>query len=193
VAGETFVLVVDGIDIPENFFSCQGRVDDGLIERFGGLTVTNLTGDVLDVYGFSHLLIVQRDDNPSNPVKDENVLDIGVLLGYLQDILHLIPILGQHRTPQQIFDHLSQMRADILLKVVDHIVSMLDVLDGEENGHGKREQGDQSNDDFETEAFKKFNLFHRWSASLSPSENRLGRQQIYEQPRSNRLMKNVWI
>ena len=52
------------------------------------------------------------------------------------------------------------MGADVLLEVVDHLFSMVKVLDGEENGHREGQEGDQSYDDFESEAFIKFYLFH---------------------------------
>ncbi len=52
------------------------------------------------------------------------------------------------------------MRADILLEIVDHLFSMLKVLDREENGHGEGEQGDESYDDLESEAFIKLDLSH---------------------------------
>ena len=52
------------------------------------------------------------------------------------------------------------MRADIFLEVVDHLFSMLKVLDREEHGHGEGKQGDKSYDDLESEAFIKFNLSH---------------------------------
>lgn len=52
------------------------------------------------------------------------------------------------------------MGADILLEVMDHLLSMVKVLDGEEDGHGECEQCNQSYDDLKTEAFIKFYLFH---------------------------------
>jgi hypothetical protein len=53
------------------------------------------------------------------------------------------------------------MGADVLLEVVDHLFSMLKVLDGEKDGHGEGEETDQSEDDLKTEAFIKLNLSHQ--------------------------------
>jgi hypothetical protein len=45
------------------------------------------------------------------------------------------------------------MGADVLLEVVDHLFSMLKVLDGEKNGHGEGEKTNQAEDDLKAEAF----------------------------------------
>jgi hypothetical protein len=53
------------------------------------------------------------------------------------------------------------MGADVFLEVVDHLFSMVKVLDDEEDGHGEGEQTNQSENDLKAEAFIKLNLSHR--------------------------------
>lgn len=101
--------------------------------------VADLAGRFMDINSLANLFIVDGDDNSANPVEDEDVLDIRVVIDDLQDIFHFGLILGYHRTFQNIIDHLGQMGADILLEVEDHLLSMVEVLDNEKNGHGEAE------------------------------------------------------
>ena len=54
------------------------------------------------------------------------------------------------------------MGADVYLQIVDHFCSMVKVLNGEENGHGKCKKGDQTHDDLKSEAFMELYLSHRF-------------------------------
>ena len=67
------------------------------------------------------------------------------------------------------------MGADVLLEVVDHLSSMVKVLDGEKDGHGEGEKTDQLKDDLKAEAFIKLNLSHRIS-HLSRWKRRKGKE-----------------
>ncbi len=60
--------------------------------------VTDLAGGIMDADNSPYFFVVGGEDYAANPVEDEDVLDIWVLMRYLQDILHLFFILGQHRT-----------------------------------------------------------------------------------------------
>ena len=53
------------------------------------------------------------------------------------------------------------MGTDVVPEVADHLVPMLKVLDGEENGHGKGQKADQSRYNLKTKALVKFYLSHR--------------------------------
>jgi hypothetical protein len=55
------------------------------------------------------------------------------------------------------------MGGDIYLQIVDHFFSMVKVLNGEENGHGKCKKGDQTYDNLKSEAFIELYLSHRFS------------------------------
>ncbi len=125
--------------------------------------VADLTSRIVDVDNSSRVLIVDGDNNSANPIEDENVLDIGILLRRFEDIFHLILVFGQHGAFQDVIDHLGQMRADVLLKVVDHLFSVVKVLDGKQDGHGEGEKTDQSKDDLKAKALIKFDLSHGWS------------------------------
>ena len=94
MTGKTFLLVVDGVDISEDFFPSGRRIDHRLIERFGSSMVTDLACGIMDVDDFSYLFIVNGSDNSANPVENEDLLDIRVLTRYLQDVFHFPFILG---------------------------------------------------------------------------------------------------
>jgi hypothetical protein len=52
------------------------------------------------------------------------------------------------------------MGADVLLKVGDHLLSMVKILDDKKDGHGEGEKTDQSKDDLKAKALMKLNLSH---------------------------------
>ena len=58
------------------------------------------------------------------------------------------------------------MGADVLPKGVDHLFSVVEVLDGEEEGHGEGEKADQPEDDLKAEALIELNLY-QWTFPLS--------------------------
>jgi hypothetical protein len=125
----------------------------------------------VNIDDFPHVPVVIGDNDSANPVEDENVLDIRILLHRPEDIFHLILVFGQHGVLQDIVDHLGEMGADILLKVVDHLFSVVKVLDGKKDGHGEGEKTDQSEDDLKAKALIEFDLSHRIS-SLSVGEGK---------------------
>jgi hypothetical protein len=51
--------------------------------------------------------------------------------------------------------------ADVLLKVTDQLVSMLDILDYEENAHREGEESNKTDADFKAKALVKLCLSHR--------------------------------
>jgi hypothetical protein len=53
------------------------------------------------------------------------------------------------------------MGADVLLKVGNHLFSMVKILDNKKDGHGEGEKTDQSKDDLKAKALIKLNLSHR--------------------------------
>lgn len=171
MARKTFLPNINGIHVPKDLFSPRRRVNDRLIQGLRRSTVANLTCRIMDIDNSSRVLIVDGDNNSANPIEDENVLDIRILLHRFKDIFHLILVFGQHGALQDIIDHLSQMRADVLLKVVDHLFSVVIVLDGKKDGHGEGEKTDQPKDDLKAKAFIKFDLSHR-IPSLSAGEKK---------------------
>jgi hypothetical protein len=50
------------------------------------------------------------------------------------------------------------MGADVLLEIADHLFSMIEVLDDEEDGHGEGEEGHQACDDLKTERLVELDL-----------------------------------
>ena len=90
MTGETFLPIVNGINISENLFSSGRGIDHGLIECLCCSMVADLAGGITDVDGLSHLFIVDGDDNPADSVEDEDVLDIRVIIDHLKDIFHFI-------------------------------------------------------------------------------------------------------
>ncbi len=62
------------------------------------------------------------------------------------------------------------MGADVFLEVGDHLFSMVEVLDDEEDGHGESEQTDQSENDLKAEAFMKLHLSHSISYLSRPEK-----------------------
>jgi hypothetical protein len=171
VARETFLPNINGIHVPKDLFSFGRRVNDRFIKGLRRSKVADLTSRIMDIDNFSHVLIVDGDDNSANSIENENVLDIWILLHRFKDIFHLILVFGQHGALQDIINHLSQMRADVLLKVVDHLFSVVKVLDGKKDSHGEGEKTDQSKDDLKAKTFIKFDLSHRIS-SLSVEEEK---------------------
>ena len=65
---------------------------------------------------------------------------------------------------------MSQMGTDVFLKVIDHLFSMLKILDSEKDCHGKGEEADQAKDDLESETLEKPNLSHRRYPTSSNAE-----------------------
>ncbi len=53
------------------------------------------------------------------------------------------------------------MGADVLLKVTDQLLSMLDILDDEENAHREGEESNKTDADLEAKALVKLRLSHR--------------------------------
>jgi len=53
------------------------------------------------------------------------------------------------------------MGTDVFLEVIDHLFSMLKILDSEKDGHGEGEETDQANDDLKSETFIKLNFSHQ--------------------------------
>jgi hypothetical protein len=64
------------------------------------------------------------------------------------------------------------MGTDVFLEVVDHLFSMVKVLDDEEDGHGEGEQTDQSENDLKAEAFIKLHLSHSISYLSRPEKGK---------------------
>ena len=53
------------------------------------------------------------------------------------------------------------MGAEVFLEAIDHLLSMVVILDGEEHTHRKGEQSNQTGDDLKPQVFVKFCLFHK--------------------------------
>jgi len=125
--------------------------------------VANLAGRITDIDDSPYLLIIDGNDNPAGSIEDEDILHIRILTHRFKDIFHLILVFRQHGAFQNVIDHLCQMGADVFLEIGDHLFSMVEVLDDEEDGHGEGEQTNQSENDLKAEAFIKLNLSHRIS------------------------------
>ncbi len=52
------------------------------------------------------------------------------------------------------------MGADVFLEVIDHLFSVLKILDSEKDGHGDGEETDQAKDDLKSETLVKLDLSH---------------------------------
>lgn len=65
------------------------------------------------------------------------------------------------------------MRADVFLKIGDHLFSMVNVLEDEEDGQGQAEQTDQPENDLKTEAFIKLYLPHSISYLSRPEKGKV--------------------
>ncbi len=52
------------------------------------------------------------------------------------------------------------MGTDVFLEIIDHLFSMLKILDGEKDGHREGEEADQAEYDLKSETLVKLNLSH---------------------------------
>ncbi len=52
------------------------------------------------------------------------------------------------------------MGTDVFLEIIDHLFSMLKILDGEKDGHREGEETDQAEYNLKSETFVKLNLSH---------------------------------
>lgn len=172
MARETFLPEINWVYVPKDLFSSGRRINYRFVEGFCRSVVADLTGGIMDIDDSSHFLIVDGDYNPADSIEDENVFDIRILMHRSEDIFHLVFVLRKHGAFQDVVDHLGQMGTDVLLKVVNHLLPVLKVLDGKKDRHRDGEETDQSEDDLEAKAFIKFDPSHRIS-SLSLGEEKV--------------------
>jgi len=90
MAGETFLPIINWVNISEDFFSLKRGVNNCLIKRLRGSMVADLACRITEFDDSSHVFIIDGDNNPANSIEDEDVLDIRILLHRFEDILHLI-------------------------------------------------------------------------------------------------------
>ena len=85
------------------------------------------------------------------------------------------------------------MGTDVFLEVVDHLFSMVKILDSEKDGHGEGEKTDQAKDDFKSETLVKLDLSHRRYPTSSNAHFTKGKEgdclqwgkEFYAHPTSN--------
>ena len=65
------------------------------------------------------------------------------------------------------------MGTDVFLKIGDHLFSMVEVLENEEDGQGQGEQTNQSENDLKTEAIIKLDLSHSISHLSRPEKGKV--------------------
>jgi hypothetical protein len=94
MAGKTFVPIINGVNVSEDFFPLQRGVNHGLIKGLYGSAVANLAGRITDIDDSPHILIIDGKDNPAGSIEDEDILHIWILTHRFKDILHLILVLG---------------------------------------------------------------------------------------------------
>jgi hypothetical protein len=88
MAGETFLPIINWVDISEDLLSLERGVNNCLIKRLRGPMVADLACRITEFDDSSYLLIVNGSDDSANPVEDEDFLDIWVLARHLQDVFH---------------------------------------------------------------------------------------------------------
>jgi len=90
MAGETFLPIINRVNVSEDFFSLERGVNNCLIKRFRGSIVADLAGRITKFDDSSHVFIINGNNNPANSIEDEDVLDIRILMHCFEDVFHLI-------------------------------------------------------------------------------------------------------
>jgi hypothetical protein len=94
MAGETFLPIINGINVSEDSFSLERGVNHCLIKRLCSSIVANLAGRITDIDDSPHIFIIDGDYNPAGSIEDEDILHIRILTHRLKDIFHLILVFG---------------------------------------------------------------------------------------------------
>jgi hypothetical protein len=94
MAGETFLPIINLVNISEDFFSLERGVNNCLIKRLRGSMVADLACRITEFDDSSHVFIIDGDNNPANSIEDEDVFDIRILLHHFKDIFHFILVFG---------------------------------------------------------------------------------------------------
>jgi hypothetical protein len=94
MAGETFLPIINGINVSEDFFSLGRGVDHCFIKRLRRSMVADLTGGITDINDFPHIFFIDGYSYPANSIQDEDILHIRILADRFKDIFHLILVFG---------------------------------------------------------------------------------------------------
>jgi hypothetical protein len=70
------------------------------------------------------------------------------------------------------------MGTDVFLKVIDHLFSMLKILDGEKDCHRNGQETDQTKDDLKSETLVKLDFSHRRYPTSSSQFIKGGRESV---------------
>jgi len=90
MAGETLLLIVNRVNISEDFFPLGRGINHCLIECLRSSTVADLAGGITTIDDTSYFFIIGGNNNSASSIEDEDVLHIRVLMDGFKDMFHLV-------------------------------------------------------------------------------------------------------